>query len=1115
MDARARRNSYNVKPMHASQFTRSVLAGWLAYVAFVIYGSLVPLDYQPQPFDQAWATFKQLPMLQIGVEGRADWVANGVLYVPVGFLTISLFAVPRSLLPKALMTVGALVFCAALALAVEFSQLYFPPRTVSRNDVIAEIIGSILGIGLAIYWAQWFRELLATLRGRIPQLLGYGLQAYAVCYLAFSFFPFDFLLSDAELAEKLASDTLGWFLSEQSMNRGIVVFAAKLIAEMLAILPLGIMLGRRNLERRHSATRHALLWGIALGLLIEIGQAFMFSGVSQGASLFTRAVGMYGGALAWRERMHLHNLPGNPLLKRLLLPAGMLYLLALVAVNGWFDHSWHGLKMAAETFNETRLLPFYYHYFTTEQAALLSLASVALMYAPVGALAWICWWSPGMASWTSAIAATGIELSKLFLTGMHPDPTNLLIGALAAWSTTKLLQQLQQRNAAPPPVSLRRMEAAPLQRADTISTKEVAHLPVRAWFALIATLALTAWVMIDFPVAPLLLGILLLCYSTLLWFKPRLLWAAIPAALPLLDLAPWSGRFYLDEFDFVVMVSLLIGFARTRRPPRSKHRDTTRGILTALLVTLFAIGTLRGVWSIQALDANSFTNYYSPFNAIRVAKGALWAFLLWALIPRFSSSRDIRLEFSWGMSLGLAGTVLIVIWERLTFPGLFNFADVYRVTGPFSQMHTGGADIETYLTAALPFALLLLSRTRSLLGILGGALLMIGSSYALMVTFSRVGYAGFAVALLISCLTIWLARRNTSEVANNTDPNAGRSESARLPTRSWLLPLALATITVAVSIPVFSGSFARERMSKIDADLEVRQSHWTDALEMRDPGLATSWFGMGIGRFPETHYWHSSETKAGSYRLERIGEETFLRLGTGYPLYIEQLVDVEPGQNYVLRLKFRSMQSEGRISLALCEKWLLTAGACVGHEIPLEQAGETWHEQQLSLNSGTIGTGHWPTRPPVKLTLFNSSSASLDIDKIQLLTAQGIDLIRNGDFSNRLDHWFFSVDQDLPWHIWSMPVALLFEQGWIGLLAFGALLLLALKRSVQRTARGDGTAGACLASLAGVLVIASLDTVIDTPRFLLLLLLLARLAASRSFRTGLPPSQSISRGQQP
>ena len=61
-------------------------AATLAYLAFVVYGSLVPLDFRPIPLDQAWLSFQQVPFLSLGVGSRADWVANGVLYVPLGFL---------------------------------------------------------------------------------------------------------------------------------------------------------------------------------------------------------------------------------------------------------------------------------------------------------------------------------------------------------------------------------------------------------------------------------------------------------------------------------------------------------------------------------------------------------------------------------------------------------------------------------------------------------------------------------------------------------------------------------------------------------------------------------------------------------------------------------------------------------------------------------------------------------------------------------------------------------------------------------------------------------------------------------------------------------------------
>ena len=99
---------------------------WLAYVLFVVYGSLVPLQYKALPLNEAWAAFQNIPFLQLGVESRADWVANGVLYVPVAFLTTHLLVQSVRKIPRIFLFVLAAAFSIALAVAVEFTQLYFP-----------------------------------------------------------------------------------------------------------------------------------------------------------------------------------------------------------------------------------------------------------------------------------------------------------------------------------------------------------------------------------------------------------------------------------------------------------------------------------------------------------------------------------------------------------------------------------------------------------------------------------------------------------------------------------------------------------------------------------------------------------------------------------------------------------------------------------------------------------------------------------------------------------------------------------------------------------------------------------------------------------------------------
>ena len=65
-------------------------------------------------------------------------------------------------------------------MALEFTQLWFPPRTVSQNDVVAETLGAALGVVLWLAVGQplgeWLRS--AGARQRRP------VERWLVMYLA-------------------------------------------------------------------------------------------------------------------------------------------------------------------------------------------------------------------------------------------------------------------------------------------------------------------------------------------------------------------------------------------------------------------------------------------------------------------------------------------------------------------------------------------------------------------------------------------------------------------------------------------------------------------------------------------------------------------------------------------------------------------------------------------------------------------------------------------------------------------------------------------------------------------------------------------------------------------
>ena len=594
--------------------------------------------------------------------------------------------------------------------------------------------------------------------------------------------------------------------------------------------------------------------------------------------------------------------------------------------------------------------------------------------------------------------------------------------------------------------------------------------------ALVAGLAGVGWGVATFAVQPALLGLLLAGYAALIWYRPQFLLIVIPAALALFDLAPWSGRFYFDEFDFLLLTGIAIGYVRLPPAPRHSKRDLLFLSLSALLGLSYAIGTVRGLLPWQMPEANAFTNYYSPYNALRIAKGALWAFLLSGLLGRLASAgQDVRRLFARGMIVGLAGTVAVIVWERFVFPGLFNFADVYRVTGPFSQMHTGGADIETYLTLSAPFLVVLLFERRNRVTRLGGTALLIGATYGVMVTFSRIGYAAYGVALALALLA--------AMAKSDTRVRTG-------PFKRGMAAFALAALALAVAVPVLKGPFAQERLSRAGTDLAIRLAHWADALRMRDPDWPTALFGTGLGRYPETHYWRSEESRAATYRLDSEAGNTFLRLGSGSPLYMEQFVAIKPRHDYSLSLNVRSEQPNAQVTVSICEKWLLTSARCIFKPIDVTGNGR-WQSIRTRVQSGDVGSGPWYASRPVKLSIYDSGAhAAIDVDNVRLQATDGAELLANGDFSRGLDRWFFTIDNDRPWHIWSLPIQVLFDQGWLGVTALTLFVAAGLWRAGRDAWRGDAMAGAMLASSAGFLVIGTLDSLVDSPRLLLLFLLI-------------------------
>ncbi|WP_374584660.1 hypothetical protein [Pseudoduganella sp.] len=264
----------------------------------------------------------------------------------------------------------------------------------------------------------------------------------------------------------------------------------------------------------------------------------------------------------------------------------------------------------------------------------------------------------------------------------------------------------------------------------------------------LAALALLLAAASVYPAPKLLLAGLLGAYMALLWWRPHAWLLAVPALLPVLDFAPWTGWFFLEELDLLLLATCAVGYWRLGDARAPTRLPGPVRLALAVFLLCYLVAAWRGIMPLAPLDANSFANYTSPYNGLRVLKGVLWPLLLLPLLRATAGEQGANLQrlLVPGMLLGLAACSLAVVWERLAFPGLFNFASDYRPTAPFSAMHTGGAALDAYLAMAFPFVTLwLVNHPPPRRLALGLAALAVGV-FAGLTTFSRDIYLAYAAA---------------------------------------------------------------------------------------------------------------------------------------------------------------------------------------------------------------------------------------------------------------------------------------------------------------------------------------------------------------------------------
>lgn len=275
------------------------------------------------------------------------------------------------------------------------------------------------------------------------------------------------------------------------------------------------------------------------------------------------------------------------------------------------------------------------------------------------------------------------------------------------------------------------------------------------------------------------------------FFRFPVVWlVAVPAGLPLLGLAPWSGWLSFEEWDLLVLAAAAAGYARhtlgapvpggatgntTAAPPPPALRFSRRAaVLAALFAASTVLALLRGFADAGGFAFGWFQGYHEPMNSVRLARsfaGALLLLPLWNLCRQQDPQRS-EACLTAGMVLGLTVAALATVWERAAFTGLMDFSTDYRTTGPFWEMHVGGAALDGFLALTVPFAVhaLLGARAPARFGLAAAACAL--AAYACLTTFSRGVFLAVPVALVLLYLLRMRQQVRLAALAG-TPANAG------------------------------------------------------------------------------------------------------------------------------------------------------------------------------------------------------------------------------------------------------------------------------------------------------------------------------------------------------
>jgi hypothetical protein len=625
-------------------------------------------------------------------------------------------------------------------------------------------------------------------------------------------------------------------------------------------------------------------------------------------------------------------------------------------------------------------------------------------------------------------------------------------------------------------------------------------------------LAVGVWFSVNHSTAPLVVTV---CFALVagLAYASEVLWlSAWAPILVLTSLYPLTGELLFTEQD-IGLCGLLGG--RLLGIGKAQPLFSSIGMLWYLAALVWLVAGIHGWASLpNALPGDQLGLYTTRLNALYQSKSLFYAIgLVPLLIGAFKVPSAADMESCWravtfGFELSAVGVCVAVIAERFVTIGLWDWDRELRAAGPCMTMHIGDQHIDAFWAIALPF--LLQFRQGSKFASSLQCLLLIGVAYAIFATMSRATIAAtFVMAAVIVVAKVTYFKPVVER----------RQRGMFLGSVFKQVSAGLVGLVMLVSISLvlwYAGDAVPKRFASTTEGLATRVQHWSTVCQMIGSTNAKLWVGSGLGTYP-LEFRRKVGRPEQPIGLVKSADMTGVRLVAGEAIFAAQLVSPKAPLPWEIDLTLRRSSPDCEINVMVCHQVLLQSNECVIAKRLSTQPGANGAEQ-VSYALSELPDNVLPREEnqgrlwsPTALSFFASGRSAewIEVFDWKVVDAGGNAILKNPDFRDGSQYWFFVSDDHLIWRAKNSFLHLGVETGLIGIVLFvllGASLLFKCFAAAFR--QRQWVAFVVTLSILGFMPIGMFGTLIDTPWISLLLLMQLAIAQGISQRIALLSSSN-------